>query len=163
MTEKKLNSRGRQVRADSDILRVVSEDQALEVTLSGLDIKDSYLCNKKGEKNISEYEWSVNFSDGNHNYKLNTVSWRDNPGKNEKKTIEQMQHWFWISYDGNSYSGITKLIIQVSENRDAITWQVEVPEEYQIDWQNVKTFSASQYNAYNTSENKNIVVPSPAA
>ena len=123
----------------TDRLLVICNGQSIEAVLRNLQIKDNYIRNQEGNKNDLEYEWDVVFSDGNHDYTLGTTSWRFSPGKNEKITIDQMQHSLFI--DGHLEADALMV-----HSKDSINWRVEIPDQFQLNWDKVKSYTVRTKN-----------------
>ncbi len=127
---------GMQLKADTGKLLVAVKGQKLEVVVTGIDIRDSYLTNQEGYKDGLEYGWLVRFSDGVSEYDVSTTCWRFNPGKNEERTIDSMQHSFWI--DGKNTANA-----EMSHTANEIQWSVEIPDGYSINFNSVGSFNVS--------------------
>ena len=119
--------------ADDGTLLVAYLDNTLEVMLTGLDIEDSYVTNQAGDKNDLEYGWRVSFNDGNHDYDISTTSWRFDPGKNTKKTIDQMQQSLFVDHHYEADAAM-------QHSKDYIVWSVTVPDQFTIDYAKVDSF-----------------------
>lgn len=127
---------GMRLITDTDRLLVAVENQKMDVVLGGLNIADHYIINQDGRQYILEYGWEVSFGSGGHDYNVSTTSWLFDPGKYETKDIEHMQHSFWVDSHNVANAGM-------SHTNDMIHWQVTVPDEYKINYDDVKEFVVS--------------------
>ena len=87
--EKEITENG--ARFSGNGLEITVEDQRkLTVTLSNIEVKDSYLTNRAdSEQGYAEYRWGVEFCDEETPFEISTKSFAFNPGEErEKETLQ---------------------------------------------------------------------------
>ena len=146
-------------------LYVEADGRDLTVTLSGISIKDKYLVNRSStERDYSEFDWNVELrSDSEVSYSVSTVFWASDPGRNEEITIDEMQHSVWVESD---LSGDWIADADMTYTSDSITWEFEIPEEYDFDFSETTLFDVSVFSVdddyisrvYNVGEEEKVIL-----
>ena len=142
-----LASEGTTLTFDGENLHMqVVDNRDVTVTLSGLNLKESYLTNRSTTKqNHVEYRWGVEFQ-GVNIYAVWTNSYASAPGEEEEKTIDQMQHSLWECEDEGDRKTYRQVIdVKMTHTRDSITWQFSVPPGHSIDFPLTQGFKTTVY------------------
>lgn len=130
-----VTDQGAEVTADG--LAITCRDGVMEITVSNISVADIYTTNlPESQKNGCEYSWNIKLCGEEETFQVSTSSWAFEPGKNEEKRIEDMDHGLWKYTDDGGYAlvltleGNGEVPITVSHTADSITWNVDIPEQY---------------------------------
>ena len=132
--------------ADDGRLLVIYTGRTYLFYMSGLDLQDSYTINTEGPKDSREYNWSVTFSNGKQRFSVSTASWRFDPGHEEQRLLDEMQHSLWLSEEGTTSFQVTSVPVTTGHTDQGIFWSFELPEDMDFDLANVTSFSCSAYD-----------------
>ena len=119
----------------------VNGSNDVSVTLSGLDIRDSYPVNLSTTgKDMMEYGWHVTLH-GEDTYRIGTSSWAFAPGQTETRTLDQMQNSLWDVAEDGSAKCISNVYMDVSWDKTSITWHYIIPSDHPFDFTKLKQVS----------------------
>lgn len=131
---------------DADGLKVqATSSRSASITIGNLSLKDSYTVNlSTSKKDAQEYNWQIkiNGKDGSV-YAVATTHWAFAPGREEERTVDEMQHSLW-AYDGDSFKWINDVSMTHTEN--SITWDITIPEEYPFDFSSVGSYEVEMFD-----------------
>ncbi len=117
------------------------------ITLYGLNIQDAYVTNvDDSDINSSEYFWGIEMYGSDNGYSVVTAEWASEPGLNETKSIDDMQHAV-ARFDGDSWNVISGATM--SHTANSITWSFSIPEEYDFDFSNVASYKITCHGRLN--------------
>lgn len=137
------------VMADFLEIRVVNE-RDVTVTLSGIELEESYITNlSTTEENYTEYSWGFDMY-GWGTYSVSTTAWASNPGAEEEKTLEEMQHAVFtlVEEDGEEYYTYV-CDAEMTHTESSITWSFSIPNDFVFDFEEMQHFTTSVYDAPN--------------
>ncbi|MCR5230284.1 MAG: leucine-rich repeat domain-containing protein [Solobacterium sp.] len=125
---------------DDGELTVQYKGQSLLVELSGIEVADTYLLDRTGSMaGLSEYVWTIGFSDGLHAYQMSTAYFTKNPGMNRTGSLDDMKHDFLVETSECAFRSLAEADVQHTDN--SICWRVELPETCSIDYDSIDSFN----------------------
>ena len=128
---------------DDGELKVQYKDRFLLIELSGIQVDDTYILDRAGNAaGLSEYIWSVEFSDDDQTYKMSTAYFTKEPGANREGSIDDMAHHFMVKEpwgDHETFRSLAEAEVQHTEN--SICWRAELPEDCSIDYDSIDSFN----------------------
>jgi len=123
------------------------------ITLKDLDIQDSYVTNLSSSSiNDGEYRWEVwmfTDEDRSSGYAVRTAVWAFEPGKNFRKTIDEMQTDVWTIDEEHHSSVVRNVSVDMTHTKDSITWQFTMPDSVDFRLEDVKIVETSVYDVTN--------------
>ena len=122
----------------------IQGSRSATITISGIDVQNSYLTNlSTSDKNAEEYMWGVKMLGAQGGFQVATACWAFEPGRNESKTADEMQHSVWLDT-----GDVWKMIgdAAMSHTDHSITWSFTVPEEYTFDFAGVERYEVETFN-----------------
>ena len=126
----------------------IIDDKKAFITLEGCEIRDEYIVNlETSPKDSLEYSWWITMRGNKDTITAATTFWAYDPGKNETKTIDQMQSDIWIEED--SGEGAYVDYTGMDHDSDSITWKVSVPDAYDFNFYNVTECEIRLIDSFN--------------
>jgi len=130
----------------------IIDDKKAFITLEGCEIRDEYIVNlETSPKDSLEYSWCITMHGNKDTIVAATTYWAYDPGKNETKTIDQMQSDIWIEEDSGEYGAYVDYtgMIDMNHDSDSITWKVSVPDAYDFNFYNVTECEIHLIDSFN--------------
>ena len=107
----------------------VKDNKEVTITVSGLNIKDSYLVNTGFAQYQTEYRWEVTLF-GDTAVKLYTGYRTDNPDTESKEIPFSAMNTIFYARRADGIFAFTGIQPQLTYTSDSITWVFTIPEEY---------------------------------
>lgn len=120
----------------------VLTDRKAVISLDDPNLQSSYVTNKAGSReNALEYVWKVLFSDGAVKFEVSTSQWAFDPGREEMKSVVEMQHSLWIFTESGGANRVNDVTMELEGT--TLNWVVEIPETYDFSFYSLES-SASE-------------------
>ena len=117
------------------------------ISVSGISLKDSYITNlDKNEEMDAEYIWGVSMHSSSYSYDVSTRSWKylmSGEEDNNEWPIKNMQHSIWYEDESGGHH-IKDTTMEYTAN--SITWQFDLPEEYEFSFENLDYCNVEIFN-----------------
>lgn len=142
-----VKSTGEMLELSAEYLSIqVVNKRNVTVTIENLKLKESYVTNMSTtEENYTEYMWKLDMY-GFGTYSVETTAWAFNPGAEEEKTIEEMEHAVWTLVEENGEEYYTRVCeAEMTHDEDSITWEFVIPDEYSIDFAEMQKFAVTVF------------------
>ena len=123
----------------------IRDSRSATITISGLELRDSYQTNRSDSfENAEEYMWTVFMEGTQTSYSVSTGCWAFDPGAEELRRIEEMQHSLWVANGEGGFHLIGDAAM--SRTSESITWEFKIPEEYPFDFNKVDRYMVTVFD-----------------
>ena len=120
----------------------VQDDKKVTITVSGLQMKDTYIVNTTSEETgIASYHWGVELADGKNSYRVETDSRMEDSEQKGALAPNNLNHEIIRRVTETQYDQIRGVDIEMTYSADSITWNYTMNSQMPFDFQNIEKVS----------------------